>query len=242
MNRTKSLLVVFVVLTWSGMAPVGARAEWFAGLYLGVASTTSKDVTIVEPAETDILNDVDLDSSISFGGRVGHWFETALYRDLNWGLALDISHFRPDIDSQVVPGINIDAGGPDPDVFLLSSIDLAVTPISFDLMLRWPFLKSRQFPKGQLQPYFTIGPTLFIASAEDSINFDPFRQSDTDTSLGLKVGTGLAWYFVKNFAVFGEYRFTHFSPEFDFRDGGDPVTVETDVNTHHFITGVSYYF
>src|SRR6266436_9803429 len=82
-----------------------------------------------------------------------------------------------------------------------------------------------------------------LAHAEDSRNFEPSNQSDTDASVGVKVGAGVAWQFTKNIAMFGEYRFTHFSPEFTFRDDvlGN-ATLSTDVNTHYLLVGVSFRF
>jgi len=43
--------------------------------------------------------------------------------------------------------------------------------------------------------------------------------------------------------MFGEYRFTHFSPEFTFRDDvlGN-AKLSTDVNTHYLLVGVSFRF
>ncbi len=249
MNRTKSLLLVVVVavLAWLTIAPRPASAEPFADIHFGVAVTGNDDVTNVTGLGETAL-DADFDTSFSIGGRVGYWFETRLLRGvpLDIGGALDISHFSPDIDTQVVT--TIDPGGP--GVSTLSALDLSVTAISFDLMLRWPLMVSREFPKGQLQPYFAIGPAIFIADAEDSFilasNFDPPGQSETDASVGVKLSLGAAWLFLKNVAVIGEYRFTHFSPEFEFRDdvGGVPVpvTVETDVDTHSFLVGASYRF
>src|SRR3989442_3060005 len=108
-------------------------------------------------------------------------------------------------------------------------------------MLRYPLMKSAAFPNGQLQPYVTLGPAIFHAHAEDSRNFEPSNQSDTDTSVGVKVGTGVDWQFTKNIAVFGEYRVTHFIPAFTFRDDiRGSATLSTDVNTHSLLLADSY--
>src|SRR5437867_2433055 len=122
-------------------------------------------------------------------------------------------------------------------------LDLAVWVIGFDAMLRYPLMKSPEFPNGRLQPYVTIGPAIFVAHAEDSRNFEPSNQSDTDASAGVKVGGGVAWQFTKNIAMFGEYRYTHFSPEFTFRDDvRGNAELSTDVNTHYLLVGVSFRF
>jgi len=100
-----------------------------------------------------------------------------------------------------------------------------------------PLLRSPEFPKGRLQPYFTVGPTPFVVQAEDSANFLPPDQSYTDTSVRVKVGAGVTWSLLRNIEIFGEYR-----PEFQLRDGPEPVTLESDVNTHQIVGGISFRF
>ncbi len=127
----------------------------------------------------------------------------------------------------------------------LQAIDFSITAIAFDVVrLRWPLLTSAEFPKGQLQPYFTVGPALFMTRAKDTANFTPNNQSVTDTSVGVKVGTGVAWQFFEHVALFGEYRFTHVStePTFFSAISSIPVPLKTDLNSHHLIGGVSFRF
>src|SRR5262249_36267740 len=80
-----------------------------------------------------------------------------------------------------------------------------------------PLLTSATLPNAQPQPYLRVGPAIFVAHADDSFNFAPGNQTDSDTSVGVKLGTGVSWLFTRNIGVFGEYRYTHFSPEFTFR-------------------------
>lgn len=236
MKRSAPLIAVLAVLV---LAPGPAFAEWFADLYLGSAFTQTHDVesdTTGSPRLT--LQDVGFDTSFAVGGRAGYWFDSLTFL----GLGLDISHFSPDVSGQTVTGCTLLC-----TLRALNGIDLSVTAIGFDVRLRYPLLKSQQFPKGQLQPYLTVGPALFIAHAKDSTNFVPAHQSDTDTSVGVKVGAGVAWHFQKNWAVFGEYRFTHFNPEFKF-DTDSPAApgvkteLSTDLNTHFLLAGVSLHF
>ncbi len=241
----KFLFLVLAVLASLAVVAVPASAEWFGDLYLGGAVTQSKDINVTTTAlgvPVDIKSeDVDFDTSGVGGGRFGYWLEAAPYL----GLALDVFHFRPNVTRQTVT-TTVSAGGASvPASVEFDDLDIHVTAISFDLMLRASLLKSQQFPKGQLQPYFSVGPAIFIAEGKDTTNFGPpNNQSDTDTSVGVKVGAGLAWQFHKNLAVFGEYRFTHSSPEFKFSPAPPfgKTTAETDINTHHFIAGISFRF
>jgi hypothetical protein len=91
-----------------------------------------------------------------------------------------------------------------------------------------PLLRSPESPKSRLQPYLTVEP-------EDSAKFFPREQSYTDNSVRLNVGAGVTWHLLSNIEIFGEYR-----PEFQLRDGPEPVTLESDVGTHQIIGGISF--
>ena len=251
----KVVIVLLSALAWLAVVPSPVGAEWFADLFVGPAFTQSENVVVSQAGFKSRLKDVDFDNSVSFGGRGGYWFESTPY----FGLALDVSHFRPDIGKQKATGCFSGAAAgalgiigcfPGTQVF---HIDLGVTGISFDALLRWPLLTSKDFPKGQIQPYLTLGPTIFVAQAKDSrfplSNFIPGSQSETDTSVGVKVGAGIAWQFHQNIALFGEYRFTHFAPKFDTHNlsATDFVSIvssptKTDIDTHRVIFGVSLRF
>jgi len=89
-----------------------------------------------------------------------------------------------------------------------------------------------------------------IASSSRSAAFRP-RRSSLESSgpckgkaKGILIeGVGAAWQFTKLIAAFAEYRYTHFSPEFTFRDDVlGSATLSTDVNTHYLLMGVSFRF
>lgn len=238
LGRTRSSLMLVTIMA-SLLVAAPASAEWFGDAYLGGAFTSKHDVDTDFP---DIdghvtTQDVTFDSSFAGGVRGGYWFPLVL-GPLNFGVGLDISHFTPDVSRQTR---TFCAGGCGLGVF--DDVDLSVWTIGFDAMLRYPLMTSSQFPNGQLQPYITLGPAIFRAHAEDNRNFQPSNQDDTDSSVGVKVGAGVAWQFSKSIALFGEYRFTHFSPEFTFRDDArGNARLSTDVNTHYLLTGVSFRF
>jgi opacity protein-like surface antigen len=126
-----------------------------------------------------------------------------------------------------------------------------VVPISALLMLRSPFLKSDEFPKGQLQPYVGIGPSFFVANGSldsPSPGIDAVHQGRTD--FGFDVRAGLAWQINKNFAIFSEYRFTDVNLRFLHRECfavscgplDTDIVSETRVSlvTHHVLVGVRF--
>ena len=242
LGRTKSLLMLTSALACLGIA-TPAAAEWFGDLYLGGAFTEKHDVDTNSVTTLDVRFDNAWSRtrptwwSFAGGVRGGYWFPFEL-GPLNFGVGLDLSHFRPDISRQTRSFCSrFCTSG------IFDDLDLSVWTLGFDAMLRFPLLKSPQFPKGQLQPYITVGPAIFVAHAEDRGNFEPSNQHDTDASVGVKVGAGVAWQFTKTIAMFGEYRYTHFSPEFSFRDDVlGSATLSTNVNTHYLLMGVSLRF
>jgi len=246
--RAKRWLVTVALLGVLAVSAVPAGAEWFGDLYLGGAFTQNSDLTATgsfNGSSFEITGrDLRFDSSVTGGGRLGYWFET-----LPWlGLGLDIAYFAPNVSRQTVD-TSVKLGGVAANVGPLQfdNVKLDVTDVSFDLMLRWPGLvASPQFPKGRLQPYLTVGPAVFLTTAKDSTNFGPpSDQSSHDTSLGVKAGFGTTWMLTPNIGIFGEYRFTHFHPTFDFdtnAPGFSTTKVETDVNTHHVLFGVTFRF
>lgn len=232
----KWLLVAFAVAACSTIAPLPTSAERFAELYGGTTLTERQDLTI----NGNKFYDIDFDTSVSLGGRIGYWSEPPRSAIMAIGLALDVSHFRPDISSQTAVVVS----GPTQ----FADIDLSVTAISLELMVRLfksemlglPLLESEEFPQGRVHPYLMVGPAIFIAEADDTTNFGPpSNQSDSGIFFGLKAGTGLAWQLHKNFALFGEYQFMHFRPRFNF---GLSTTAEWHINTHHFVVGASFRF
>ena len=237
MRWTRSLLMLTSIVGCLAAVAAPASAEWFADLYLGGAFTEKHDVDVNSQLSRVSTLDVSFDNSFTGGIRGGYWFPFEL-GPLNFGVGLDFSHFRPDIGRQTRTFCSSFCTS---GVF--DDVDLSVWTIGFDAMFRFPLLKSSQFPMGQLQPYITVGPAIFVAHAEDSHNFVPSHQSDSDTSVGVKVGAGVAWHFTKLIAMFGEYRYTHFSPEVTFVDNARGVTdMSTDVNTHYVLVGVSFRF
>jgi opacity protein-like surface antigen len=230
---TRTLLMIATAVA-SLAVPAPAAAEWFTDLYLGGAFTQKHDVDFNSDAAQLTTLDVSFDSSFAGGIRGGYWFPWEL-GPVNFGVGLDLSHFRPNIGRQqrvVCSSSNVCVNG------VFEDMDLSVWGVGIDAMFRFPLLKSAKIPRGQLQPYITVGPAIFVAHAEDSHNFQPSQQSNNDTSLGVKVGAGVAWHFTPVIAMFGEYRFTHSSPEFTF--GGTDVS--TDLNTHWVLVGVSFRF
>ena len=225
-------VLILASLTASLAVASPADAEWFFDLYLGGAFTEKHDIEANSGGPTVTTLDVKFDDSFAGGMRGGYWFPFDL-GPINFGAGLDLSHFRPNIGRQTrTVCVNVCDQG------VFDDFDVSVWTVGIDALIRFPLLRSPKFPTGQLQPYITVGPAIFVAHAEDNNNFGNTHQTNNDTALGVKVGGGVAWHFTPVIAMFGEYRYTHFSPNWTI--GGTDVT--TDINTHYVLLGVSFRF
>lgn len=237
----KKFLCVVGVMTFLAVLHVPiASAEWYADLYGGGSFTQKSTVEQVSSLGVTVkYGDTEFNPSGTVGGRAGYWFDQLPY----FGMGLDVFWFQPSIDRQNVRftssvGVSGTAN--------LQEFSVRTVGVGFDILrLRMPLMTSEQFPHGQLQPYVSVGPAVFFTRLKDTNNFAPNNQSVSDTSLGVKVGTGVNFQVTKLIGLFGEYRFTHFKADGTLADTTPPAsqeTVRSTFNTHHFIVGISFRF
>ena len=216
-----------------------ARAEWDVALYAGASHTPKSDMTMVigsasGPAD-HTFHDVKWDPSAEFGMRGGYWFAW-------YGVGLDVFRFDADIPSQ---NVNLTIQGLGTSMVTLGAIDVAVTAVALDLVrLRYRAFTSERNPNGLLRPYLTAGPAFFRTAVTNRGNGELTTKTGTDTTVGYKVGAGLAWQMLPSTALFAEYRYTHFHTEPNLQGAitGANVPVRFDLNTHHGVVGVSVSF
>jgi opacity protein-like surface antigen len=232
-------LAALVVLASLGVGSRPASAEWFADLFAGLSLTRDHDLKLNDQGiGQGTYESVEFDRSLAWGGRFGRYFDSVPFV----GLAVDFFRFYPDIGGQSVQlrgcffpgGCGTGRGG-------IGHLEVQSSAISLDLMLRLPLLKSADAPQGRVQPYVAVGPPFFITTITPR-NTRNFRNHDDDTdySFGFKAAAGVAVQVFSNLALFGEYRFTHVSPEVDLHDANlNRTTLRTDLDTHSALLGIS---
>jgi opacity protein-like surface antigen len=232
-------MVVAAVLASSVLGDRPASAEWFADLYAGTSFTQKSDLKLNDQGiGPGTYEDVEFDRSLAWGGRVGRYFDSVPFL----GVGLDFFRFYPYLGPQSVQlrgcfypgGCGSGRGG-------TGSFDVETTALSVDLMLRLPLLKTADAPQGRVQPYLVAGPPVFMTTITPR-HTRSFRNhdSDTDFSLGYKLAGGVAVQVYRNLALFGEYRFTHVSPEVELRDASNGrTTLRADLDTHSALFGIS---
>lgn len=203
-----------------------AAAESFIDIYGGTSSTSDAEVSVKEKglffSPRDYATPLTFEDGTTFGGRYGIWLET-----MPWlGLAGDISYFdNRSGDSKI-----------------------SVVPFTLLIMARYPLAVSPEFPTGRIQPYIGLGPSLMVYDLEIDLRAqggDRVREDSSD--FGFDVRTGVALQVSEKFALFGEYRFTRLSLAYDSDDEFivpvfNGLEVDTDLETQHFLVGLSYRF
>lgn len=210
MQRLRLILAtVLVLMAVSATVPGPTRAEMFLDVYGGGAFPLDTDTTISGPGYT-IIGVSPYQDSFVVGGRAGYYFEAGA----PWiGLALDVSYFKADID-------------------LSGGAKNAVAPVSLLLMMRTPLAASREFPRGRLQPYVGIGPSLVYSRSEAG------SSSDTSLDVGLDFRLGLTWMLNRTVGLFGEYRFSYVRPDYELNG----ETVEPEYTVNHIAAGLAFRF
>jgi opacity protein-like surface antigen len=220
------LLLSFTVFAQICVTPTTIRAEWLADIYLGAAITDDSEVKVESYFPRESASEgTSYDPSFTFGGRIGYWLDLFHY----CGFAGDLSYFQADSEK----------------------VDFSIVPFSILLMFRWPLLTSEDYPHGQIQPYLGGGPSVIYYDM--SVDFRPAvseKVSDWGFENGWDFRAGLLWQFHRNFGIYAEYRYTYY--KINYRDeteewilGFEPRTrlkVETTLETHHFLTGISFRF
>lgn len=232
-------LAALIALASIGVGSRPASAEWFADLFAGLSFTRDHDLKLNDQGiGQGTYESVEFDRSLAWGGRAGRYFDSLPFL----GVGLDFFRFYPGVGGQSVQlrgcffpgGCGTGRGG-------TGSLDVETTSVSVDLMLRLPLWKSTEAPQGRVQPYVAVGPPLFITTITPR-NTRTFRNHDDDTdySFGYKAAAGVAVQVWSNLALFGEYRFTHVSPEVELRDANlNRTTLRTDLDTHSALLGIS---
>src|SRR5262245_1351768 len=193
-----TMLTVVVLALALLLSPCLAAAEPYGGLFVGAAF--SHDTDIDQKLFPVTFKDVELNTSVVFGGKAGYFFDTPVLGG-NTGLELEAYHFRPDIDEQMV---SVSGNGFTTHTRFIP-FDLHVTAIGLNGLYRFPLLRSSDYPRGRLHPYAGVGLAAFIAHLETrttglDVNTD---FSDTDVKPGFQALAGAKLFLTPHLALFG---------------------------------------
>jgi hypothetical protein len=229
MKRTTAFLGEMIFLTAVLVSGVeDARAEGFVDFAIGgaFASDTSQKIEAMGISGT---GSGEFEETFLIGGRIGYWFNSVPWL----GFALDVSHFKTEESTDKPSEV--------------PSFKLEVIPISPLLMLRYPLLKSAEFPRGEVYPYLGVGPGMYVSITEvrliDLGLPGDFKSTNFEVGADLRVGIKL-FYPTDWCSLFTEYRFNYAGPT---RSTGfigvEPAVGKLGPMTvHSFAFGIGFHF
>lgn len=186
------------------------------------------------------LKDVNLQTSVSFGGKITAWstaFRPATGMD--FGAEIDVTNYRPDMESQTVTGQGTFTSaatgtltGSIP-IIMPNTIDVNSTIVAGNLLARVPIYRSDEFPNGRLQWYLGAGLGAEISNLKLAGS-----DSDSDTALAIQALAGGKVFLNKIFALFVEYKFTHSEHSWDLAG----TKIQGDFNVNHVVGGLAVHF
>jgi hypothetical protein len=205
------------------------------------------------------------------GIRAGTWFVPGGFLGFQYpswmrylGFYVDLSYHRLDF-SRDVETQPMSFGGPPFRSFTENEFysDGGVLTLAFMACARYGFFPSEKVPFGRLQPYVGVGPGLFIANQEVTLNtrsyrprkntFTPYADisppnSKTSVSVCLVTDVGLQWMFTRRLSLdlFFRYRFAQPSFAYDYINplSQKPTSfkLEPDLHLYSFNIGLAYHF
>ncbi|OQW37888.1 MAG: hypothetical protein A4E19_11980 [Nitrospira sp. SG-bin1] len=180
-----------------------------------------------------IHGEFELSTSFMFGGKVGHYFNSA-----RWvGLEAEVFHATPHIDQQVHTFQNPAVPGFIASGTFQGANFRVVTLAPFNLMLR--------YHKTRLQPYVGVGPGIFFARIKgEGLTPDSPESTSDNVRLGLNAKAGIQYYVTKHLTAFVEWKFNYAHFKFDENQNLFPFPYGLDTTyTMHLVSfGVGYHF
>jgi Outer membrane protein beta-barrel domain len=189
------------------------------------ANTTGTLGTITQGGA---ISDQSLQSSILYGGKIGHYFKAVPW----FGLELEVYNTTPHIKQQTIQFY-----GPSG---LIGETNFA--GLNFRVLTVAPFNVMFRLPKTRLQPYIGVGPGIFLARIEDPALTSGNTQSST--GFGLNAQAGVRYYITRQVALFGEGKFNYTKFSFDETPTGAFNLFGFDANYRifHAVFGLSFHF
>lgn len=167
------------------ISPQVATAEPYVGLFVGAAIPEDKDVDATRRRDgltilDGKLKDVEFDTSVVFGGKVGYFFTESRVFGGHFGLEFEVYHFR---------------------ITALGFNELYRLP----LLTSSNFPRGRLHPYIGVG----LGILIANVETKTTLLDQQSELSDTSVKPGLQVLGGAKFFLSKDIALFGEYKFTH---------------------------------
>ena len=224
-----ALMVPIVLFTPKAYAESYVAGQFGVTLPSVGNGLSNNDLTgVFIPGST--TSDQALKSSILYGAKVGHYFQSVPW----FGLEAEMYNTTPHVKQQTITFFAPSGA---------SAGSASTEGLNFRVFTLAPLNLTFRYHKTRLQPYIAFGPGLFIARLKDpSLTSDNTQSS---TALGLNAQAGLRYYVTRHFTVFMEGKFNHARFNFSETPPGANFNLfgfNSTYNMFHVAFGLSYNF
>jgi opacity protein-like surface antigen len=215
-----------------------AYAETYIGgqVGTGIANMKFTEVQLTDFSPPGSMSDRSLASSGLAGVKLGYYFPRAKW----FGVETEAYYMTPHIKQQtttisVQQGAVLRGVGPIP-----GGTTSGVLSGDYFRVLTWvPVNAMFRYYKTRLQPYFGIGPAVFVGSVSSS---NPqFPSSQTSTRIGLNVKGGAEYYFTRRVTAFAELKWNYVKFDFSGNPNGG-FGFKATYSPLLMAVGISYHF
>jgi opacity protein-like surface antigen len=240
MHKHMLMAVLMLAAVWVvGMAGTASALEWdpYVGLFAGYNMPSDTDVAVTGAGINQTFKNVELKSSLSWGGKIGAWtMETRDVVGLDLGLELDVMNYYPSNNSgkrYSVSGTTAGVPIPPGSTGTLAQVDVESTMATINLLGRLPLLDSQEFPNGRLFPYAGGGVGV------ERAYYSGAGASDSVYDLAYQIKGGVEFYMTHAVSAFAEFKYT--MTEHTFKDSAGN-NYRYDFNVMHGVAGLALHF
>ncbi len=238
-------LMRLALLLVSVLAATGARAEWSVAGYIGGAHTQASSLRLRQPVlGTDLtfkqveFSGESLQSPLYYGVRGGYFLQR------HFGLEVEFIHLkvfagtaRATRAQGTLRGTVIAADIPINSVIERFSISHGLNLLLANGVIRHDFMRGPEEKLGRLLLAARVGAGVTIPHGESTIEDISQEQYQVGRAAWQLAG-GMEFGIWRGLHLLGEYKFTRTNERVDVHAG----TIETPLNSHHIIAGVSWHF
>lgn len=232
-QRLARWLFTGLIVFWGGPL-LSAQAETYIAGQVGYTvaqDTTRGKVTdpglVGLPAGTSIGN-VDLNNSIMYGMKIGHYFDSTPWL----GVELESFMTTPQRPQQ---RITLNA----PGVGTITQDEAGATN---RLVVVSPNIVVR-YQAGAFEPYAGIGPGIFFLHQQQlPLAAGGNTYSQSSTRVGLNTQVGLRYRLTGHVSLFGEWKYNYAKINLAGQADANHFGINAVANLHHFVFGVGYHF
>jgi opacity protein-like surface antigen len=220
MKKRSVMLCLVMTLSLFAINPMLAAAETFWGVYFGTSFINADD-TDIKLNGAAISSGDDSETYAVIGLRYGTWFDKVP----RLGVALDFTMNGAITGSELEPFTMIWSG-------------------SAVAMLRFPLMKSTDFPQGRLQPYLAVGPGFLLTEVTKLVGPPQVSDSewfaDESLDVGLDVRAGVSWLLENEMGLCIEYRYSQFETDFEQGITDGTLSFNPSLQMHHLLFGITF--